>query len=220
MEHKNNEQSALSRLGSAILTLQDELEEKASFTPQACLAAVSILDWLDDPETLTEKLEKILALGCRTSSGELRASQKELSDFLKQKRKDKGLTVTAFAKKAEVQRSFLSRLLNHGKPPRERTGRKPAREDTRYNSLAEVMGLSDEEKVTFIQKVEALQDGNNSDDDNLNEIASRVVNIIFREHPCLRAELLKLTNSPGYEWLTNIIIIATEDMEKELFEKG
>lgn len=68
----------------------------------------------------------------------------------------KGWSITEAAAKAELDRSFVSRLAGGHSPPRTKKGRKNARHDERYPQLARILGL---DESTFVDEVVRLQRG-------------------------------------------------------------
>ncbi len=66
-----------------------------------------------------------------------------------------GLSVTAAARKANVDRTFLQRLVRGARPPKSREGRMTAEHDPRYAQLRDSLGLGE----AFIEIVKAEQIG-------------------------------------------------------------
>lgn len=67
----------------------------------------------------------------------------------------KGWSISQTAEECEVDRSFLSRLLGGGSPPRVRSGRLTAEVDERYQRLADKLALDDPD--SFIEAVVRAQ---------------------------------------------------------------
>ena len=77
-----------------------------------------------------------------------------IADTLREAIADKEWTISQAAREAEVDRSFLSRLLSGHPPPRARDGRRGPEQDPRYSKLAEALGL---EVQVFVDQVRAEQ---------------------------------------------------------------
>jgi transcriptional regulator with XRE-family HTH domain len=80
-----------------------------------------------------------------------------VADELRSAMMKKGWNISRTARESDVERTFLSRLLNGSPPPRAKMGRQTAEADPRYHRIAKALDLSD--SGAFIQAVTEVQDG-------------------------------------------------------------
>ncbi|MCB9764820.1 MAG: helix-turn-helix transcriptional regulator [Alphaproteobacteria bacterium] len=111
-----------------------------------------------------------------------------IAETLRQAIAQKEWTISRAAREADVDRTFLSRLLSGHPPPRARDGRKSADDDPRYEQLAAALGLDPDAFLNQVQREQELRTGNTPDAHNL--LLSRVLADVQREYdPETTAEL-------------------------------
>ena len=119
-----------------------------------------------------------------------------IADLLRRAIADKEWTISRAAKEADVDRSFLSRLLSGHPPPKARDGRKPVELDPRYQKIAQALTL---DEVAFLNAVAAEQDSVRSrDPDEYALLLSRAVAALPRRYePEVIAEVNLLVGQLG-----------------------
>ena len=119
-----------------------------------------------------------------------------IADLLRRAIADKEWTISRAAKEADVDRSFLSRLLSGHPPPKARDGRKPVELDPRYQKIAQALEL---DELSFLNAVAAEQDSVRSrDPDEYALLLSRAVAALPRRYePEVIAEVNLLVGQLG-----------------------
>ncbi|MCB9741516.1 MAG: helix-turn-helix transcriptional regulator [Alphaproteobacteria bacterium] len=80
-----------------------------------------------------------------------------IAETLRQAIADKEWTISRAAREAEVDRSFLSRLLAGHPPPRARSGHRTADSDPRYEQLARALGLDVDVFLSAVRSEQELR---------------------------------------------------------------
>ena len=103
-----------------------------------------------------------------------------IAETLRQAIADKEWTISQAAREADVDRTFLSRLLAGHPPPRARDGRRSAELDPRYSQIASALGLNLQHFLNQVRKEQELR--GNTDGDDYAELLSKAMADVQRQY--------------------------------------